>query len=271
MPASQPDGAIEQQTLPGREPSLQQLDDSDLLRALQAGDGDAFVHIMQRLESPLRRYVRRLIGDSDAGEDIVQDVFFTLYRKCDRVDASRGLRPWLFRVARNRCYDELRRQGRFHSVSLEDDADGQPFSLVETLPDPAEPTEELAHWLFIQMIVREAMQQLPENQRQTLILFAEEGMSYAQIALATNTNIGTVRSRLSHARKTLRRLVPPWVPAALDADSAAAASPQFAANRPSQAPARPPAAAGPRPATPPFAEPRLRATHPSPASTERNA
>ena len=195
----------------GREPA----DESELLLALQAGDHDAFVGLMQRLESPLRRYVRRLIGDSDVEDDIVQDVFFSLYRKCDRIDARRGLRPYLFRMARNRCYDELRRQGRFQSVSLDEEPEDQAFSLAETLPDPSEPTDELAHWLFIQLVVREAMEKLPENQRQALILYAEEQMSYAEIAVATNTNPGTVRSRLSHARRTLRRLVPPWVLAAL--------------------------------------------------------
>ena len=193
-------------------------DENDLLRALQDGDNDAFVLLMQRLESPLRRYVRRLIGDSDTEDDIVQDVFFSLYRKSDRIDARRGLRPYLFRMARNRCYDELRRQGRFQSVSLDEEPEGKSFSLAETLPDPAEPTDELAHWLFIQLVVREAMEKLPENQRQALILYAEEQMSYAEIALATNTNPGTVRSRLSHARRTLRRLVPPWVLAALDSE-----------------------------------------------------
>jgi len=193
-------------------------DENDLLRALQDGDNDAFVLLMQRLESPLRRYVRRLIGDSDAEDDIVQDVFFSLYRKSDRIDARRGLRPYLFRMARNRCYDELRRQGRFQSVSLDEEPEGKSFSLAETLPDPAEPTDELAHWLFIQLVVREAMEKLPENQRQALILYAEEQMSYAEIAVATNTNPGTVRSRLSHARRTLRRLVPPWVLAALDSE-----------------------------------------------------
>ncbi|MCE2488450.1 MAG: sigma-70 family RNA polymerase sigma factor [Anaerolineae bacterium] len=199
-------------------------DENDLLRALQAGDDEAFVSLMQRMESPLRRYVRRLIGDSDAEDDIVQDVFFSLYRKSDRIDARRGLRPYLFRMARNRCYDELRRQGRFQSVSLDEEPEGESFSLAETLPDPAEPTDELAHWLFIQLVVREAMEKLPENQRQALILYAEEQMSYAEIAVATNTNPGTVRSRLSHARRTLRRLVPPWVLAELDGDTASGLS-----------------------------------------------
>ncbi len=194
-------------------------DENDLLRALQEGDNDAFVALMKRMESPLRRFVRRLIGDSEAGDDIVQDVFFNLYRKSDRIDARRGLRPYLFRMARNRCYDELRRQGRFQTVSLDEEPEGTSFSLAETLPDPAEPTDELAHWLFIQLVVREAMEKLPENQRQALILYAEEHMSYAEIAVATNTNPGTVRSRLSHARRTLRRLVPPWVLDALDGEA----------------------------------------------------
>jgi len=108
-------------------------------------------------------------------------------------------------------------------VSLDEEPEGKSFSLAETLPDPAEPTDELAHWLFIQLVVREAMEKLPENQRQALILYAEEQMSYAEIAVATNTNPGTVRSRLSHTRRTLRRLVPPWVLAALDGEPTARA------------------------------------------------
>ena len=223
MPASQPHAADRTEGQAQRHRQLQGLDDSGLLRALQAGEEEAFVLIMQRMESPLRRYVRRLTGEDN--EDIMQDVFFKLYRKCGQIDARRGLRPYLFRMARNRCYDELRRQGRFRSVSLEDDADGQAHSLAETLPDPAEPTDELAHWLFIQLVVREAMDKLPENQRQALILYAEEGMSYAEIAVATNSNPGTVRSRLSHARKTLRRLVPPWVTAALAGEGSGEARP----------------------------------------------
>jgi RNA polymerase sigma-70 factor (ECF subfamily) len=258
MPANEPYVGDEPDGHQQKQRRLQQLDESDLLRALQAGDDDAFVVIMQRLENPLRRYIRRLIGDTDTGDDIVQDVFFTLYRKCDHVDASRGLRPWLFRVARNRCYDELRRQGRFQSVSLDADADaqGQTFSLAETLPDPSEPTEELAHWLFIQLVVREAMEKLPENQRQALILYAEEQMSYAEIAVATNTNPGTVRSRLSHARKTLRRLVPPWVLASLESDSAADELPRRAGEEATMSR---------------FAEPGAMRPDPSPASIERNA
>ena len=250
-----PQGGDGQDEHQDHERRLQQLDESDLLRALQAGDEGAFVVIMQRLESPLRRYIRRLTGDTDAGDDIMQDVFFTLYRKCDQVDASRGLRPWLFRVARNRCYDELRRQGRFQSVSLDEDAEGQSFSLAETLPDPAEPTEELAHWLFIQLVVREAIEKLPENQRQALILYAEEQMSYEEIAVATNTNAGTVRSRLSHARRTLRRLVPPWVLAALESDSATDEFPRRAGEEVNMRRSAEPGA--PRP-------------DPSPASIERN-
>lgn len=242
MPESQAHGADGPQATQGHGRRLQQLDESDLLRALQAGDEDALMVIMQRLENPLRRYVRRLIGDSETGEDIVQDVFFTLYRRCHQVDARRGLRPWLFRVARNRCYDELRRQGRFQQVSLDADPDESSFSLLETLPDPAEPTEELAHWLFIQLVVREAMERLPENQRQALILYAEEQMSYAEIAVATNTNSGTVRSRLFHARKALRRLVPPWVLATLDGDAAGAGRPRESQRQAPTTPVRHPQA-----------------------------
>ena len=78
--------------------------------------------------------------------------------------------------------------------------------------------EDVAHWLMLHMEVQEAMDQLPELQRQTLILYAEEGLSYAEIAEVMNTSIGTVKSRLYYAKRQLRKLLHPDTLRALDED-----------------------------------------------------
>jgi RNA polymerase sigma-70 factor (ECF subfamily) len=169
------------------------------------------------MENPLRRFVRRLIGNSDAEDDIVQDVFVSLYRKLALVDSERGLKPYLYRMARNRSYDELRKQGRYQVYSL-DAEPTETYASFETVPDGGEEPEEVAHWLMIQLEVREAMERLPENQRQALILFAEEGLSYAEIAEIMKTSIGTIKSRLFHAKKNLRGLVRPEILEALSTE-----------------------------------------------------
>jgi RNA polymerase sigma-70 factor (ECF subfamily) len=76
--------------------------------------------------------------------------------------------------------------------------------------------EELAHWLLIHLEVQEAMERLPELQRQALILYAEEGLAYAEIAEIMETSVGTVKSRLHYAKKLLRGLLRPETLRSLD-------------------------------------------------------
>ncbi|NWF69737.1 MAG: sigma-70 family RNA polymerase sigma factor [Chloroflexi bacterium] len=189
------------------------LHEQALLRGAQAGDYEAFEQLHAALEGPLRRFVQRLIGDTLAVDDVVQMTFIALYRNLERIDPVETLRPYVFRIARNRCYDELRRQGRFDTLSMDDEPVEVRVSFTAGQQVEAEDT---AHWLLLHLEVQEAMNRLPELQRETLILYAEEELSYSEIALVMETNIGTVKSRLFQARKMLRRLLRPQTLQALD-------------------------------------------------------
>lgn len=190
----------------------------DLLIQAQAGDCDAFADLQARLESPVRRFIWRLIGTSDAEDDIVQDVFIALYKNLHRIYPVERLRPYLFRIVRNRCYDELRRLGRFRQVSLDSDEEPGESWLAGDAADGASQPEEVTHWLMLYLDVQKAIDRLPEMQRQTLILYAEEELSYQEIAQVMNTNIGTVKSRLFYAKKALRQLLHTDTMQALDAE-----------------------------------------------------
>ena len=194
---------------------LAQLSEDELLQRAQAGDDEAFGVLLLKVESPVRRFIWRLIGTHDAEDDIVQDVFISLYNNLDRIEPGQGLRPYLFRMVRNRSYDELRKLRRYEFVSI-DDEPVETFASFSSFVDEADQPEDVAHWLLIQLEVREAMERLPELQRQALILYSEENLSYAEIAEAMDTTIGTVKSRLFHAKKTLRRLLRPDTLRALD-------------------------------------------------------
>lgn len=183
---------------------------------------EAFGDLQAALEPPIRRFVRRLIGYHHAEDDIVQTVFIALYRNMHRIDPVSNLRPYVYRMARNRCYDELRSQGRFQKVSM-DDEPAELWVSFTAVDEQGPESEDVAHWLLLQLEVREAIDRLPELQRQTLILYAEEEMSYAEIAEAMKTSIGTVKSRLFYAKKTLRQLVRPETLQALEAEFEGAA------------------------------------------------
>jgi RNA polymerase sigma-70 factor, ECF subfamily len=188
--------------------------ETDLITRAQAGDDGAFGEIQLLLEPQIGRFVRRLVGDSDTA-DIVQDVFLALYKNLDSVHPPEKLRPFLYRVARNRCYDELRRRGRFDQVTLDDEpmAEWVSWEFAEAIPP-----EDLTHWLMLNLEVQEAMQQLPEVQRQALILYSEEEMTYTEIAEIMNTSVGTAKSRVHYARKALRKMLRPEILEILDSE-----------------------------------------------------
>jgi RNA polymerase sigma-70 factor (ECF subfamily) len=181
-----------------------------LLEHARSGDHAAFDRLQMALDAPVRRFVRRLIGPSDAEDDIVRGVFLALYMNLERLDRPERLRPFVFRVVRNLCYDELRRKGRFQFVSLEGDTDDADAPL-HFLPDGRLPPDEVVHWALLYGEVQRAMDRLPELQRQALILYSEEDLTYAQIAEAMATDIGTVKSRIHHARKNLARRLRPEI------------------------------------------------------------
>jgi RNA polymerase sigma-70 factor (ECF subfamily) len=187
-----------------------------LLLLAQSGDTEAFEALQTLLRTPARLFTRRLIGDID--EDIVQEALFALYMNLGRIDPPEKLRPFLFRVIRNRCYDRLRAEGRFEVVSLDEERwdDGEPRETQIASDEPA--PDETTHWLMVYAEVQAAMHKLPELQRQALILFSEAGLSYEEIAEAMNVSTGTVKSRLYYAKRTLAGLLSPETRRALEAE-----------------------------------------------------
>jgi RNA polymerase sigma-70 factor (ECF subfamily) len=187
------------------------------LLSAQGGDPAAFESLYLALEPDVSRFVRRLLRDDPSCADIVQETFLTLYIHLADINPPAKLRPYVFRVARNACYDVMRQWGRRPGVSMDDD--GAEDRVAFDLRDDADAPDEVTHWLLLGLEVRQAIDRLPELQRQTLILFCEEDMSHAEIADVMDVSIGTVKSRLFHAKKSLRGLVRPEVLLAIQADS----------------------------------------------------
>ena len=189
--------------------------EQQLLIDAQDGDMTAYEELQRILEPDIRRYVRRKIYDVYAVDDVIQETFLAFYRNLHRIDPPDNLRPYIFRIARNKCYDDLRKlERKSDDVSLDDEPVRMRVSFTEAhhVPKP----DDLTHWMLLHLEVQEAIEQLPDNQRETLQLFSEEQLTYAEIAAIMDVSIGTVKSRLYYAKKNLRGFMRPETLSVLD-------------------------------------------------------
>jgi RNA polymerase sigma-70 factor, ECF subfamily len=139
---------------------------------------------------------RWLLGNDQDAEDAVQESYLRALTYFDSFHGEDG-RAWLLAIVRHTCYAQLRRKNRHHAEALEADSDLE--TAEERSPDP----EALALRNAARDEVARALEQLPPEFREALVLREMEGMSYKQIARIADVPVGTVMSRLARARKRL--------------------------------------------------------------------
>ena len=147
---------------------------------------------LDRYERPLLGYARRLLGDAEQAKDVVQDTFLKLCREPIDADDPR-LKPWLYRVCRNRAIDVLRKERRMHML---DDGERLPSSSAE--PGAAVAAQDEKHRLVA------CVRTLPPRQQEVVWLRFQSGLSYRQIAEVTKHSVSHVGVLLHEAMTTLR-------------------------------------------------------------------
>jgi RNA polymerase sigma factor (sigma-70 family) len=184
-----------------RRPVLATQTDTRLVDLVRAGYEPAFETIVSRYRAALLRYTERFLSHERA-EDAVQQSFVSAYEAMLRDDAALNLRPWLYRIAHNASLNALRDRGLRHS-ELDESIDG-----VERPDQALERTQGLRE-------VLDAVQALPERQREAIVLRELEGRSYEEIASELGVTDGSVRQLLNRARNTLRAGATAVVPVGL--------------------------------------------------------
>jgi len=176
----------------------------DLLARARKGELDAFNALVERYQGPIYNLCLRMLGSPQAAEDAAQEAFISAYRHLERFRGE-AFRSWLYRIAANACYDELRRRKARPSVSLD-----QPYADEDSRLDPpsGEPAlEEHAEQMQLREALQAALANLPAEQRLAIVLCDVQGMDYAEIAAVTRTSLGTVKSRINRGRLRLRVLL----------------------------------------------------------------
>lgn len=166
--------------------------DNDLIQRYLSGDTAAFGELMEAHEDRVFGICLRMLRDRDAALDAVQETFLTVFRKVDRYKAEAAFSTWLYRVAVNTCYDQLRRAKRSTADPLpesHDPADVRPddeYAAVELRPD-----------------IDAALANLSPEFRAAVVLVDLEGLSLETAANLLGTPVGTVKSRVFRGRRLL--------------------------------------------------------------------
>ncbi len=180
-----------------------QLTDEELVVEYRTdGDREVFALLVRRYERELYSYLRRYLGSAEMAEDVFQATFLQVHLKCDRFDANRRFRPWLYTVATNQAIDAQRRNKRHRMVSLDRpvSADNVDIgALVDLLEgderDPLENVSQLERGQWVQ----DALDGLSESMRSVVHLVYYQGMKYREAAEILDIPVGTVKSRLHAA------------------------------------------------------------------------
>lgn len=168
-------------------------DDSLLLQRIRQGDQAAMAEVFDRYGRGVYSVALRILKDAGHAEDVMQEIFFQIWRNSESFVEGRGsLGAWLVVVARNRSIDLLRR--RKPTDSVED----------VVLPSPCNLASEAEHNMLMEKVQR-VLKDLPAEQQRSMELAYFEGLSHTEIAARTGDPLGTVKTRIRLALVTLRK------------------------------------------------------------------
>src|ERR671919_22199 len=175
-----------------RSPLLKFQGDENLVALTRRGHQHAFEALVERYQARLLGFCRQMLGSTEDAEDVLQEVFVAAYRAMVADERPIAVRPWLYRIARNRCLNHLRKP----TADGQDTMDTHPHMNGVTTHERVQNREEFRSLLC-------DVGELPETQRSALLLREIDAMSYEEIAQAMDTTVPGVKSLLVRARIAL--------------------------------------------------------------------
>jgi RNA polymerase sigma-70 factor (ECF subfamily) len=178
--------------------------EASLITRCAAGDEEACAELVDEHQRLVFQLALNLLGDTQEALDLSQEVFLRVFRTLPTFRGQSALRTWIYRITVNQAKNRLRwwrRRHRAQQVSLDDhvrDHGDLPTSAVGSAPDRVLRQKEISDRL------RDALEQLPFDQKTAIVLREIDGLSYEDIAFSLGVAVGTIKSRLARARESLR-------------------------------------------------------------------
>ncbi len=169
-----------------------------LILRCQSGDVAAFGRLAELYDAPARYFIRRLLGTGQEVDDVVQELWLAVARELPRLRETASFPSWFYRIARNKVIDRVRRNRNSMEACSEDLEELTSRSAEEESFSP----EDAA-------AIHAGLDRLTLPHREVLVLRFLEDMSYEEIAQVLGCRVGTVRSRLFYAKRSLRHVMEP--------------------------------------------------------------
>ncbi|MDR3547613.1 MAG: RNA polymerase sigma factor [Candidatus Pacebacteria bacterium] len=185
------------------EPDTLDLSDEDLAARLQRGDEHALAELMERYEQKLMRYGNRFLGGqgADVLKQAVQDIFISAYQNIEGFDTKQRFSPWIYRIAHNAFVDVLRHRTRQPVYGFD-------FDTLISHPVHEDTYAKEKENQEIRVLLEKSLDTLSAAQREIIVLYYFEELSYKEIADVLHVPVSTVGVRLARARDHLKKALP---------------------------------------------------------------
>ena len=181
--------------------------DLNLVKRARNKDPEAFRMLVDRYQRKVFGICIGMVRNKDDAMDLVQETFIKVYKNLDRFQGNSAFYTWTYRIATNVCIDFLRKQKKNRTVDYDDtlghDTTGDEESVLLPSRLGLNPARVLGRKELMEKL-QEALASLSDNHRQVILLREVQGLSYQEIADVCDISIGTVMSRLHHARKNMQ-------------------------------------------------------------------
>jgi len=180
---------------------VQELTDDDLMIMFREGDADAFDVLFDRHHASVYNFARIMLRDADRAQDVLQETFLAVVGAAARYRPQKRFRSWLLRMCRNRCLNVLAAE-RTRRLAVSENG----FELIVMSGARRSAREEVDARERV-ALVRRAIEDLPERQREAITLFAFEGMRYRDISDVLDLPVNTVKTMIHRSRAALAQAV----------------------------------------------------------------
>lgn len=185
--------------------TCEEMKDKDLVKLVAKGDSQAFEELVTRFNLKVNQLAMRLTKNQEDAEEVVQDVFTTLFRKAASFEGKSAFSSWLYRVVVNAAFMKLRKKRSRPTIGIDDLSPGLRQSVLEDEEQSFTRSEKFMSNRELRRLLEHAVQRLPEQYRDVFILRDVDGLSNQEVSEILDLSIPAVKSRLHRSRLMLRK------------------------------------------------------------------